>query len=102
MRLGIVTRTAVPPPSRDSMSSLPPHIISIRTRETEEGSEILVEDNGPGFDPAVARTPNTALANIRERLEMMCGGRLEITPRPEGGTAVRILIPGKAGRNEGG
>ena len=76
--------------------------ISIRTRETEEGSEILVEDNGPGFDPAVARTPNTALANIRERLEMMCGGRLEITPRPEGGTAVRILIPGKAGRNEGG
>ena len=76
--------------------------ISIRTRETEDGSEILVEDNGPGFDPAVARTPNTALANIRERLEMMCGGRLEITPRPEGGTAVRILIPGKAGRNEGG
>jgi len=67
--------------------------ISIRTRKTDSGSEITVEDNGPGFDPAEDDEPHIALANIRERLEMMCGGRLEIASREAGGTAVRLLVP---------
>ena len=67
--------------------------ISIRTRSTDSGSEILVEDNGPGYAPADDHEPHIALANIRERLEMMCRGRLEITHREDGGTAVRILVP---------
>lgn len=44
--------------------------ISIRTRETNSGSEIIVEDNGPGFEPT-DNEPHIALANIQQRLEMM-------------------------------
>ena len=51
--------------------------ISIRTRRTEAGSEILVEDNGPGFDLPIDNEPHIALANIRQRLELMCGGKLD-------------------------
>ena len=66
--------------------------ITIRTRETEAGSEILVSDNGPGYEPAVDNEPHIALANIRQRLEMMCGGTLDIMPRDGGGTVVRVKV----------
>ena len=67
--------------------------ISIRTAETDSGFEIIVEDNGPGFKPSDDREPHIALANIRERLSLMCGGTLRIDPRSEGGTRVTILVP---------
>lgn len=67
--------------------------ITIRTRHTEAGSEVVVEDNGLGFDAALANDPRATLANIRQRLEMMCGGTLEIAPREGGGAVVRVTIP---------
>ena len=67
--------------------------ISIRTRVTEAGSEIIVEDNGPGFAPADDEEPHIALTNIRTRLEMMCGGKMTVMPREEGGTSVKVTIP---------
>ena len=70
-----------------------PLCISIRTRETPFGSEIVVEDNGPGFAPADDSEPHIALANIRQRLEMMCGGKMTIRPREGSGTAVTVIIP---------
>ena len=69
--------------------------ICIRTRETDAGHEITVEDNGPGF----AQTnmdesePHIALANIQQRLEIMCGGTLTVMPREGGGTVVKITLP---------
>ena len=69
--------------------------ICIRTRETDSGHEITVEDNGPGF--AQANTddsePHIALANIQQRLEIMCGGTLTVMPREGGGTVVKITLP---------
>ena len=67
--------------------------VRIRTRHTDAGGVITVEDNGPGFDPADRSKPHTTLTNIRQRLEMMCGGKLEITPRAGGGTTVTVTIP---------
>ena len=67
--------------------------ITITTRATEAGSEIIVEDNGPGFAPADDAEPHIALTNIQQRLEMMCGGKLTIMPRAEGGTVVKVTIP---------
>ena len=75
--------------------------ISVRTRETEEGIEIVVEDNGPGFDPAVRGEPHGTLTNIRQRLSMMCGGKMTIRSRPGGGTTVCVTIPSAARRQEG-
>ena len=67
--------------------------ISVRTRKTDFGSEILVEDNGPGYAPAADDEPHIALENIRERLKTMCGGTLEIAQRDTGGTRVTIRVP---------
>ena len=67
--------------------------IQIRTRETDAGNEIVVEDNGPGFDSGSNDEPHVALANIEQRLDMMCSGRLSITPREGGGTVVKVTIP---------
>jgi LytS/YehU family sensor histidine kinase len=73
--------------------SLGPLEITVRTRETDRGSEIVVEDSGPGFAPADDDEPHIALANIRERLELMCGGSLAIRSGDTGGTTVTITIP---------
>ena len=71
----------------------PLHIF-IRTRKTDSGSEIIVEDNGSGFAPADDDCePHTALANIRNRLEMMCGGKITIRSRKGGGTVVTVTVP---------
>lgn len=71
-----------------------PLCISIRTRDTISGSEIVVEDTGSGFAPADDESaPHIALANIRNRLEMMCGGKMTIRPREGGGTIVTVTIP---------
>ena len=67
--------------------------ISVTTRLTDKENEIIVEDNGPGYDPTNDNEPHIALNNIRERLKAMCGGSLEITPREGGGTKVIIRIP---------
>ncbi|MBQ9428230.1 MAG: histidine kinase [Clostridia bacterium] len=67
--------------------------ISVRTRKTGTGSEIVVADNGRGFDAFDTGEPGVALRNIRQRLEMMCGGRLEIAENPGGGTVVTVTIP---------
>ena len=56
-----------------------PLCISIRTQSTDFGVEIIVEDNGSGFDTS--------------DLEFMCDGSLAIIPRDEGGTVVTITIP---------
>ena len=66
--------------------------IYVKTRQTNSGSEIIVENDGPPFNPANDNEPHIALSNIRERLEMMCGGKLEILPR-ENGTTVILTVP---------
>ena len=67
--------------------------ILIQTCQTDSGSEIIVSDNGPGFESADNDRPHIALANIRQRLEMMCGGYMTILPREDGGTVVKLTIP---------
>jgi len=74
---------------------LSPLRLFISTRHTGAGVELRVEDTGPGFQPADDNQPHIALANIRERLSLMCGGSLLIGPRPDGGTVITLLIPEK-------
>ena len=76
-------------------SSDPIHI-SVKTRQTDKSVEIIVEDDGVGFDPARNsddNDPHIALNNIKARLEMMCKGKLTISPREGGGTSMRITLP---------
>ena len=72
--------------------------ISVKTRRIKGGSEIIVENDGARYDPADDNEPHIALDNIRQRLEMMCKGKLEITPHKEGGTTVKVTIPDQTGK----
>lgn len=71
--------------------------ISIRTKKTDEGSEIIISDNGRGFAPSRGGEAHIALKNIQQRLELMCGGSMTITPGKHGGTVVTVTIPDSAG-----
>lgn len=68
----------------------------IRTYRMDSASVITVEDDGQGFDESKLQESHTALTNIRQRLDMMCGGTLEIRPRDGGGTVVRVTIPDRS------
>ncbi len=70
--------------------------ISIRTRKTDSGSEIVVADNGRGFEPVDDSEPHIALKNIQQRLEILCQANLTIESNEGGGTVVTVTIPDSA------
>ncbi|MBQ3266218.1 MAG: hypothetical protein IJH07_10630 [Ruminococcus sp.] len=74
-------------------SELEPLRITISTRVTADGSEITVEDNGPGFSSDDNGDPHIALANIAEHLDLLCKGTLTIRSRQGGGVTVKMMIP---------
>ncbi len=51
------------------------------------------EDMTNDLSPCHGDDPNTTLANIRQRLAVMCNGTMEISPREGGGTVVKVTIP---------
>ena len=77
---------------------LKPLHISVTADKTDNGSEIIVEDTGPGFGKKDNNEPHVALKNIRERLEMMCKGTLTVNSSESGGTVVRVFIPSRTAR----
>ena len=73
-------------------------LVRVSTRRTAEGHEIVVEDNGEGFDARAveqAEGKHIGIRNVRERIEKMCGGTLTIDSRIGEGTTVTIRIPAK-------
>jgi signal transduction histidine kinase/ActR/RegA family two-component response regulator len=59
--------------------------------------QVLVGDNGPGFDPANMKTPGQSgagfgLLSIRERLALL-GGTLEIDSAPGNGSRICVTAP---------
>ncbi len=67
--------------------------ISVSTRHMDSGTEITVKDDGVGFDPSDESRSHNTLTNIRQRLEMMSGGTLQITSGEGKGTVVTVKIP---------
>ena len=67
--------------------------VSVSTEETEKGVIITVKDNGIGFSENDNDEPHIALANIKERLEMMCKGTLKFDSTEDKGTTVTIFVP---------
>ena len=71
-------------------------VVSVVTRSTPEGHEIVIKDNGKGFDVKAAENNDAThigLKNVRERISQMCGGTLSIDSRIDVGTTVTIVIP---------
>ena len=72
--------------------------VAITSREFPDRYEISVTDNGPGFDPSQLTDDgktHIGIANVRERLKLLCQGRLQIDFPDEGGTRATIILPKK-------
>lgn len=60
----------------------------------EQGKTIVeVTDDGPGFGVGPPGTASLGLEIVTSLLEA-CGGSLEVKSPPDGGTSVRVLLPG--------
>ena len=74
--------------------------VIIRTRFFREIIELSVEDDGPGFSYdkneaislAEGNKSHVGLANVRERIESICGGELIIDSEPGKGTRAVIRL----------
>ncbi|MBQ5840538.1 MAG: histidine kinase, partial [Clostridia bacterium] len=69
--------------------------IRVISYETETHYCISVEDDGVGFDTnqLLDEKKHIGIRNIRDRLQVMVGGTLDIESTPGVGTTVRIRIP---------
>ncbi|MBR0172650.1 MAG: histidine kinase [Lachnospiraceae bacterium] len=73
----------------------------LRTRETEKAYEVVIQDDGVGFQnpfdyeerEVKNRGEHYGLANVRARLNRMVGGRLIVESETGKGTTVTIQIP---------
>lgn len=68
-----------------------PSELSIALTRSPDRLNILISDNGPGFDPAVITT-GMGLNNVRIRAQEL-GGTVHIDSSPRKGTTVSIEIP---------
>ena len=73
--------------------------VTIATRDTGEAYEIIITDDGVGFDtsapPKDDGRSHVGMENTKKRLKDMCGADVIITSRPGEGTAARVIIPKK-------
>ena len=72
---------------------LEPLYVTVATEDAGNGVRIIIEDTGPGYAPQEKHESQIALDNIRDRLNVLCGGTLDIAPREAGGTKVTIFVP---------
>ena len=70
-----------------------PLYIAIRTQNDGYRIRLTVENSGEEFGAVSNDEPHIALDNIRQRLDSMCRGTLNLFPREGGGTIVTIDIP---------
>ena len=69
--------------------------IAVSSWETDTHYCVIIQDDGAGFDPNILldERKHIGLRNIRERLEAMVAGTLDIVSTPGKGTKVEIKIP---------
>ena len=70
--------------------------LTIATRETESAYEIIVSDDGVGFDPEIKKDDgrsHVGMENIKRRLKEMCNAEVVIESKPGEGTVARVIIP---------
>ena len=72
--------------------------ITIRTKCVERGYQVIIEDDGCGFDPEEVKNDgrkHIGIESVRSRLKFMVGGTLTVKSAIGKGTTVIIEIPGK-------
>lgn len=72
-------------------------VLNIRSSERDDYYELIVEDDGIGFDTSSSRvddeTTHIGITNVRNRVEELVNGTVDIESTPGKGTKVTIRIP---------
>ena len=71
-------------------------IVCVSSEKEGDFYEIMISDNGRGFDVQAAENASgthIGLHNVKERIEEMCGGTLTIESITGAGTTITIRIP---------
>jgi len=86
--------------AQEGMTNILRHAHASRMRlvvdRIEQGVNMIIEDNGLGFDPETLGTANQkrhlGLISMRERAEIL-GGSLDIYTAPNMGTTIQVQVP---------
>jgi signal transduction histidine kinase len=66
--------------------------VRVRVATVDSHLELLIGDNGIGFEPFEVTDGRFGLASMRERA-LIIGGELVIDSRPQDGTRIRVSVP---------
>lgn len=72
-------------------------LITITTRQDKNEVLLIITDNGAGFDTTLPLHDNQrhiGISNVRKRLELQCGGTIDIISNKQSGTKVIIRLKG--------
>ena len=71
--------------------------VTIATKETDTAFEVIVSDDGVGFDTDAPKPDDgkshIGMENTKKRLRDMCGAHVEITSAVGEGTTARVILP---------
>ena len=78
--------------------------VTISTRETETAYEVIISDDGVGFDTAAEKKDDgrshVGMENILRRVKDMCGGEIRIESTVGEGTKATVILPKEVQPNE--
>lgn len=78
--------------------------VKIATRETETAFEVIISDDGVGFDVNAPRKEDgrshVGMENTRTRLKELCGGEVRIESTVGEGTTATVILPKELEQNE--
>lgn len=77
--------------------------VKISTRETETAYEVIIEDDGVGFDVNEQKDDgrtHVGMENTKKRLRDMCGGEVRIESVVGEGTTATVILPKEGQPNE--
>ena len=77
--------------------------VKISTRETETAYEVIIEDDGVGFDVNEKKSDgrtHVGMENTQKRLYDMCGGEVKIESVVGEGTTATVILPKEGQPNE--
>lgn len=71
--------------------------VTISTRETEDAFEVIISDDGVGFDTSAEKKDDgrshIGMENTRKRVKEMCGGEVRIESKVGEGTVATVVLP---------
>ncbi len=78
--------------------------VTIATRETDAAFEVIISDDGVGFDTTAERKDDgrshVGMENTQRRLQEMCGGKVKIESKIGEGTVATVILPKEGQHHE--